>query len=101
MKLDNYISQDERTDPKFSPLLVKNGQKGLPTSYFQICGQDPLRDEALIYERILREDQGIMTKVDVYPGMPHGFWSIAPQLKASEGFVEDSVKGIQWLLEQK
>ncbi|KAK3672781.1 hypothetical protein LTR78_007367 [Recurvomyces mirabilis] len=98
---DNYIPASQRTDPKFSPLLVKNGQKGLPTSYFQICGQDPLRDEALIYERILREEQGIKTKVDVYPGLPHGFWSIAPQLKASEKFVEDSLKGVGWLLEQK
>jgi len=85
----------------FSPLLVPQGQKGLPASYFQICGMDPLRDEALVYERILREDEGIKTKVDMYPGLPHGFWSIAPKLKVSEKFVQDSVKGAEWLLQQK
>ncbi|KAK5730708.1 hypothetical protein LTR15_000646 [Elasticomyces elasticus] len=99
---DNYIPNvEDRKDPLFSPLLVPTGQKGLPPSYFQICGMDPLRDEALIYERVLREEQGIKTKVDMYPGLPHGFWSIAPKLKVSEKFVEDSVKGAEWLLQQK
>ncbi|KAK5698558.1 hypothetical protein LTR17_023548 [Elasticomyces elasticus] len=99
---DNYIPNvEDRKTPLFSPLLVPTGQKGLPPSYFQICGMDPLRDEALIYERVLREEQGIKTKVDMYPGLPHGFWSIAPKLKVSEKFVEDSVKGAEWLLQQK
>lgn len=48
----------------------------------------------------MREEEGIKTKVDMYPGMPHGFWSIAPQLKVSQKFVEDSVKGVEWLLKQ-
>ncbi|KAK1817225.1 hypothetical protein LTR12_008415 [Friedmanniomyces endolithicus] len=99
---DNYIPKmEDRKNPLFSPLLVPTGQKGLPASYFQICGMDPLRDEALVYERILREDEGIRTKVDMYPGVPHGFWSIAPKLKVSEKFVQDSVKGAEWLLQQK
>ena len=62
---------------------------------------DPLRDEALIYERILREEEGIKTKLDVYPGQPHGFWSLAPRMQASKKFVIDSVKGVEWLLHQK
>ncbi|KAK0268104.1 hypothetical protein LTR91_016719 [Friedmanniomyces endolithicus] len=99
---DNYIPEmEDRKDPMFSPLLVPTGQKGLPASYFQICGMDPLRDEALVYERILRRDEGVQTKVDMYPGLPHGYWSIAPKLKVSEKFVQDSVKGAEWLLQQK
>ncbi|KAK0946092.1 hypothetical protein LTR29_002406 [Friedmanniomyces endolithicus] len=99
---DNYIPKmEDRKDPMFSPLLVPTGQKGLPASYFQICGMDPLRDEALVYERILRRDEGVQTKVDMYPGLPHGYWSIAPKLKVSEKFVQDSVKGAEWLLQQK
>ena len=59
-----------------------------------------MRDEALVYERILREDEGVKTKVDVYSGLPHGFWSIFPQMKASQQFTEDSVAGAEWLLKQ-
>ena len=100
--LDNYIpNESDRKDPLFSPMLWPTGHAGLPPSYFQICGQDPLRDEALIFERIMREEEGIRTKVDVYPGLPHGYWSIMPTLKWSEKFVADSVEGVRWLLEQK
>lgn len=100
--MNNYLpDEDKRKDPLMSPWLFPSGQKGLPPSYFQVCGMDPLRDEALIFERILREEQGIKTKVDVYPGQPHGFWSIVPQMKASQKFVDDSVKGAEWLLQQK
>lgn len=99
--MDNYSSsEEEKKDPLFSPFLFPTGKKGLPRTYFQICGMDPLRDEALIFERILREEEDIKTKVDVYPGQPHGFWSIVPQMKASQKFVDDSVKGVEWLLQQ-
>jgi acetyl esterase/lipase len=75
--------------------------QGLPPVYFQICGMDPLRDEALIYEKVLREEYNIPTKLDVYPGLPHGFWSFWPDMKASTEFVNDATKGVAWLLEQK
>jgi acetyl esterase/lipase len=83
----------------FTPLASSLHHK-LPPIYFQICGLDPLRDEAFIYERMLREEHGIKTKVDVYPGLPHSFWSWAPEAQFSQGFEEDCVKGMQWLLEQ-
>lgn len=98
---DCYVpNHADRGSELFSPLLFKTGHAGLPPSYFQVCGADPLRDEALIYERVLREDEGLKTKVDVYPGLPHGFWSAFPTLESSKKFVEESVKGVQWLLEQ-
>ncbi|RMZ26805.1 hypothetical protein D0859_09135 [Hortaea werneckii] len=97
----NYLrDKSDAGNPLFSPLLFPTGHKDLPASYFQVCGMDPLRDEALIYERLLREESGVRTKLDVYSGFPHGFWSIAPQMKASERFVQDSIKGVQWLLQQ-
>ncbi|SMR43807.1 unnamed protein product [Zymoseptoria tritici ST99CH_3D1] len=98
---DNYCPVEKRSDPIFSPLLWPTGHGGLPPQYFQICGGDPLRDEALIYERLLREKEGTATKVDMYPGQPHGFWSVFPQMKASQKFIGDSVKGVEWLLQQK
>ena len=71
--MGNYCPDPERRkDPLLSVALWPNALTGMPPSYFQICGQDPLRDEALIVERIMREKEGIKTKVDVYPGLPHG-----------------------------
>lgn len=54
-----------KADPsklEISPLLLSH--ENLPPAYIQICGLDPLRDEALLYERLLRED-GIKTKLDM------------------------------------
>ena len=99
---DNYVpNHADRGNELFSPLNFKTGHAGLPPTFLQICGADPLRDEALIYERVLREEEGIKTKVNVYPGLPHGFWSVFNTLPSSRKFVEESVKGVQWLLEQK
>jgi hypothetical protein len=61
---------------------------------------DPLRDDALIYEEILREECGVKTLVDLYPGLPHGFWSWWPEANFSKKLQEDCVKGMSWLLEQ-
>ncbi|KAB5583160.1 Alpha/Beta hydrolase protein [Coniochaeta sp. 2T2.1] len=72
---------------------------GLPPIYFQICGWDPLRDEGLCFERELREEHGTRTKLQVYPGLPHGFWSFSPQLGKTKQWVEDTLGGVQWLLE--
>ena len=77
------------------------GHKDLPPVYFQVCGLDPLRDEALIYERVLREDYGIKTRLDVYKGLGHYFWTNFPELEMSRTFVEDTVKGMRWLLENQ
>ncbi|KAF9269815.1 hypothetical protein L218DRAFT_291499 [Marasmius fiardii PR-910] len=50
-------------DPRFSPLLLPS-HKGLPPTFFQICGYDPLRDEGLLYEKVLKEAD-VPTKLEV------------------------------------
>ena len=80
--------------------LWETGHDNLPPSCFQICGLDVLRDEALIFERIMREDHSLKTKVYMYPGQPHGFHSVAPNMKASEKFMNEAVDGVGWLLKQ-
>jgi acetyl esterase/lipase len=89
-------------DPKswqVSPLLHPAGHKDLPPVYLKVCGLDPLRDEALIFEKRLR-DANIPTRLDIYPGLPHSFTTTFPQLSASQKSFQDTVDGISWLLSQ-
>ena len=59
---------------------------------------DPLRDDGISYENACRE-HGVDTKVDVYPGVPHCWWEMFPQLEASKKQAVDSVNGFKWLLQ--
>lgn len=72
---------------------------GLPPIYFQVCGLDPLRDDALVFEREVRTEYGTPTKLQIYPGLPHSFWSFFPQLETSKKWVGDTLEGMKWLLE--
>ena len=70
--LNRELKPDEAS-PLFSPLLYPN-LKNLPPAFFQVCGLDPLRDEALIYESELREN-GVETRLEIYEGFGHMFWT--------------------------
>ncbi|KAF1815605.1 Alpha/beta hydrolase fold-3 [Eremomyces bilateralis CBS 781.70] len=72
---------------------------GVPPTVFQICGLDPLRDEAFLAEKKMRE-AGVKTLVDVYPGLPHAFWSFLPKWGPSQEFVKHTADTMGWLLEQ-
>ena len=49
------------TDPRVSPLLAPS-HAGLPAAYVQVMEMDPLRDDGVVYERLLRE-AGVPTKL--------------------------------------
>jgi hypothetical protein len=51
-----------------SPVLAAS-HSNLPPTFFQICGLDPLRDDAFLYDRLLRE-AGCKTNVKVYVQFP-------------------------------
>ncbi|KAF8575619.1 hypothetical protein K439DRAFT_1398020 [Ramaria rubella] len=87
------------TSPDVSPLLAPS-LRGLPPAYLQICGLDPLRDEAFLYDKLLRESD-VPTKVATYPGLPHAFWYPAPLISGAKKYRVDTVEGIKWLIETK
>lgn len=81
----------------FSPLNSKSGQSNLPRTYIQACGLDCIRDDAVIYDHILRE-HGVETRFHLYAGLPHGWWMFMPQLQSALRCMADMVTGIGWLL---
>ncbi|THH13373.1 hypothetical protein EW146_g6827 [Bondarzewia mesenterica] len=96
--MEFYISltKPPPTDPDFSPLLAAS-HANLPPLCMQVCGLDPLRDEGILYEKVLRES-GVKTKLHVYPGAPHGFHLIFPDTKVSAQFDRDFTDAIKWIL---
>jgi acetyl esterase/lipase len=61
---------------------------------------DPLRDQSLIYDRALREEWGVETRLVVYAGYGHMFWTNWPEMEESKRFWTDMVEGMRWLLGQ-
>lgn len=95
-----FISSTYEADvnsPEYSPFNGESPHHGLPPVYFQVNGNDPLRDDGLIYEKVLR-DCGVETRIDVYPGFPHGYADVFPQLDSSRKRRIDALKGFGWLL---
>ena len=96
--IEGYYAMDY-TSPDFCPLFAPDAARTHPKTYFQVAGQDPLRDDGLIYERILRA-QGTPTRLDVYRGVPHGFNGVLPNLRVSQEANGDLMRGFAWLLER-
>jgi hypothetical protein len=48
-------------------------------------------------EQVFKDD-GVSTKTDIYPGLPHGFWGFFPDLKISAKQKRDAEEGLKWLL---
>ncbi|CAN9152289.1 unnamed protein product [Alternaria alternata] len=83
--------------PLWDPFNHPDGHEGVAKAFFQVGGLDPLRDEAVLYDRILREN-GILTRFELYAGYGHMFWTNYPELEESEKFVKDTLNGVKWLL---
>lgn len=97
----NQLIQDILTAPADDPrisCLLNPDHTGLPArAYFQVAGLDPIRDEAMLFARLLREHSGAKTFVHMYDGLPHGFWRFQ-ELPASRGWADDLFEGTQFLL---
>ena len=89
----------EEKSELWDPYNHPQGHKGVAKAFFQVGGIDPLRDEAVLYDRKLRED-GVLTRFELYSGYGHMFWTNWPEMQESEKFVRDTVAGVRWLLEK-
>ncbi|KAF2152885.1 alpha/beta-hydrolase [Myriangium duriaei CBS 260.36] len=83
----------------YSPFNAENPHKGIPPTYIQVNGMDPLRDDGVIYEKVLRE-HGTKTRLTVWPGLPHAHCSFFPKEEFSKSAVRDTIKGFGWLLDK-
>jgi acetyl esterase/lipase len=89
----------ETNSPLWDPFNHPKGHCGVAKTFFQVGGLDPLRDEAILYDRRLRE-AGVLTRFELYNGYGHMFWTNYPELEASKQFVKDTLAGVEWLLEK-
>ncbi|KAJ9631091.1 hypothetical protein H2203_001622 [Taxawa tesnikishii (nom. ined.)] len=85
------------SSPLYRAMTWPAGHAGMPKAYFQVCGMDILRDESFIYEDVLRKE-GAETRLDVYQGCPHVFWSVFFMTGQGKRWKEDTRKGMEWLL---
>ncbi|RPD55184.1 hypothetical protein L226DRAFT_470675 [Lentinus tigrinus ALCF2SS1-7] len=83
-------------DLRVSPLLAAS-HAGLPPAFIQVQEFDPIRDDGILYERVLRE-AGVKTQLIKYPGTLHGFHYAFPQIAAAQKLDRDSREGLKWLL---
>ena len=86
------------SDPRISFLMNVDHSRLPQRAYFQICGLDPIRDEALLFARLLREHSSASTKIDIYDGLPHGFWRFQ-ELPTSQTWADDVFRGTRFLLD--
>ncbi|KAJ5584963.1 uncharacterized protein N7459_004763 [Penicillium hispanicum] len=86
--------RDYRMNPDNAPAEYV---KDLPPTVFGIAGNDPLRDEALFYGKLLSEN-GVPTNIHVFRGVPHGFRRFGDKLSASKKWDEVYNTGISWAL---
>ena len=74
--------------------------KGFPPTVIAVAGMDMLRDEGLLFAKLLTES-GVPTSVSVFKGVPHSFRSFgAEKLKICEKWDEVIENGILWALEK-
>lgn len=94
--IEKHVRWDGASPLRY-PTLSREPLAGLPPTFFQVCGMDPLRDDGLIYEEML-QDAGVQTRINLYSGCPHGHWNVFEGLEVSKQAYADVMTGIGWLL---
>jgi len=100
----DFFTDLQKIDPpglKDTKLNIVNAAeeevRGLPPTVFGIAGLDPLRDEALLYAKLLSE-ANVPTECRLFKGVPHGHRRFGKALKASDHWDQCIDEGILWVL---
>lgn len=87
--------------PLFNPCNVPGESTvkhaGLPKAFIQTSGWDAIRDDALIYARVLK-DAGVETLTMCYPGLPHASELMYPEMQISQQQAGDCARGFAWMM---
>ncbi|KAM5344139.1 hypothetical protein ACJ41O_012676 [Fusarium nematophilum] len=105
--IETMLRADVRS-PLFSPFAEEwyppkdtaaQGKDRKPAkAFFQVAGLDPLRDHALVYKRVLEEEWKVPTRLELYEGFGHMYWTNWPEMERSHDYWRDMLDGIRWLL---
>ncbi|KAJ5957457.1 hypothetical protein N7501_011736 [Penicillium viridicatum] len=94
LQVQNPYPTDKRLNPG---LLPSEDATMLPPTTLGIAGYDPLRDEGLLYGKLLTEN-GVPTNVNVFKGVPHGFRRFGERLSVCKKWDQTMEDGIRWAL---
>ncbi|WYZ36932.1 hypothetical protein EsH8_II_000438 [Colletotrichum jinshuiense] len=83
--------------PWYSPFNDPQAIPKSPKTYIQVGDRDPLRDDGLLYAKIL-QDNGVETRVDNYPDWGHQGWTIFATQDLPAELGPNTIKGMKWLL---
>ncbi|RSL51462.1 hypothetical protein CEP54_011434 [Fusarium duplospermum] len=105
-KTAGFISTMLKADvysPLFSPFAEEwypgaEDKRRPPRTFFQVAGLDPLRDHALVYQKVLEDEWHVPTRLNLYERHGHMFWTNWPQIGRSNDYWRDMVDGMGWLL---
>ncbi|OLN92097.1 AB hydrolase superfamily protein 4 [Colletotrichum chlorophyti] len=89
--------EPDKKSPWYSPFNDAEAIAKSPRTYIQVGDRDPLRDDGLIYAKVL-QDNGVEARVDNYPDWGHQGWSIFAPKDSPPELGPNTIKGMKWLL---
>ncbi|PNS21081.1 hypothetical protein CAC42_3418 [Sphaceloma murrayae] len=93
----NGHCQQDPDSQWYSAMNNKEPFKGWPPTYIEVNGCDPLRDDGIIIDKMLRKN-GTKTKFTAWPGLPHAHFALLPDMQLKKQAARDTMKGFAWLL---